>query len=212
MALDPLSIGIGSLSRGFGLGNVNAIVDQTLNDLLQTQVDTSPYMLLGDVSFAVLAYVDGNERRMSADFVEHKLIEGKPRLQWVGDALDELTWRLMLHVAYCDPEAELQKLQQLLASHAAAPLLKANGDYQGTFVVTSCTLTTRWTFDDGTLICLEATVDLKEYVVPPAPVTQNASQAPVAAQQRTATGTMNPPGTVTATPTQRPATAPVTRN
>lgn len=210
----PLSLGsiaLGAATGSFGVGNVLAIADQIANDLLRTQMDTAPYMLLGDVSFLVFPF-KGSETRKRADFVEHKLIEGKPRLQWVGDALDEITWHMAFHVSFCDPEAELQKLEQLLASHAAAPLFSANGDSLGTFVVTSVTRTTRWTLDDGTLLCFEASVDLKEFVVPPAPVTQSATQAPVAAQQRTAGGTLNPPGTVTAAPTPRPADAPVTRN
>lgn len=212
MALDPVSMGYGATSRGFGIGNVVAIVDQARNDAMRSQIDTSPYMLLGDVSFSVLTYVKGSETHKAADYAEHKLFGGKPRLQFVGDALDEITWSLLLHASLCDPEAELQKLEQLLASHAAAPLFTGNGDYKGTFVVTKCTLTTRWTFDDGTLIALEATVDLKEYVMPPVPVQQTASQTPVAAQQSTASGAQNPPGTVTATPTPRPTTAPVCRN
>jgi len=211
MALDLGSIALGAVSSGFGFGNVSAIADQIANDQLQTQMDTAPYMLLGDVSFLVFPF-SGSETRKRADFVEHKLIEGKPRLQWVGDALDEITWRMLFHVSFCSPEAELQKLEQLLASHAAAPLSSANGDSLGTFVVTSITKTTRWTLEDGTLLCFDATVDLKEFVVPPAPVTQTASQSPVAAQQRTASGTLNPPGTVSAAPTPRPADAAVTRN
>ncbi|HEX7684348.1 MAG TPA: phage tail protein [Trinickia sp.] len=212
MAFDPIAMALGSSTRGFGLGNVTAIVDQAMNDLLQSQIDTAPYMLLGDVSFPVLAYVNNDETRKRAEFAEHKLLEGKPRLQWVGDSLDEITWRVLLHASYCDPEAELQKLEQLLASHASAPLFMGNGDYKGTFVLTSCTLTTRWTFDDGTLICLEATVDLKEYVQPPVPTTQTASQKPVAAQQSTPSGAMNPPGTVTAAATPRPTSTSITRN
>ncbi|MBO1856853.1 phage tail protein [Burkholderia cenocepacia] len=211
MAFNLGSIALDAVEGGFGIGNVSAVADQLANDLLQTQIDTAPYMLLGDVSFLVFPF-KGSETRKSADFVEHKLIEGKPRLQWVGDALDEITWHLVFHVSFCSPEAEVQKLEQLLASHAAAPLFSANGESLGVFVVTSITKTTRWTLDDGTLLCLEASVDLKEFVVPPAPVVQSVTQAPVAAQQRTASGTLNPPGTVNTAPTSRPADAPVTRN
>lgn len=211
MAFDPISSALGASFGSLSAISGNAIVNQAIADL-QRLVDTSPYMLLGDVSFSVQAYAQGDETRKHAEFAEHKLIGAKPRLQWVGDGLDEISWRVLFHTSFCNPEAEVQKLESLLASHAAAPLFMANGESRGTFVVTALTLTRRWTLNDGKLLCLEAAVDLKEYVAPPTPVTQSASQAPVAAQQNTATGAMNPPGTVTATATPRPSTAPITRN
>lgn len=47
------------------------------------------FALLGDVQFDLITYFDGFESQFGADFAEHALIEGKPRLQFIGDKLDE---------------------------------------------------------------------------------------------------------------------------
>ena len=69
------------------------------------------FALLGDVQFDLITYFDGFESQFGADYAEHPLIEGKPRLQFVGDKLDEIRIQLAFHLHYCDPEAELAKLK-----------------------------------------------------------------------------------------------------
>lgn len=212
MALSLTAIGAGALQRGFGAGNVRAIAEQYVNDLLRSQYPAYQHALLGDVAFDLITYFSGSETKSAAEFAEHKLIDGKPRLQWVGDKLDEINWSLVFHAGFCDPEAELQKLKKLIAGHVAAPLHYSSGDYKGTFVPTECTVTNRQTMRDGTLVWLEASVSLKEYVQPPVLVEQTPSQQPVAAQTRAADGTRKPPRTVKKAPKARPITSPICRN
>ncbi|MEX3614360.1 MAG: phage tail protein [Burkholderia gladioli] len=164
------------------------------------------------MTFDLITYFEGSETRIAAQFAEHALIEGKPRLQWTGDKLDEVTWTLVFHLGFCDPEKELQKLKKLIAEHQAAPLHYSNGEYKGTFVATDCSATSRQVMRDGTLIWLEASLTLKEFVEPPAPVEQKAAQRPVAAEKRSANGRRKPPRTVKAAAKSRSKSAPVTRN
>ncbi|MEX3690084.1 phage tail protein [Paraburkholderia sp. BR14263] len=210
MAINPFSTVTNAL-QGVVIGST-ASVTQFVNQLLGQVQGGVLYALLGDVQFGLPAYFTGSETRFGAEYAEHKLIDGKPRLQSTGDKLDEITWNVVFHAGFCDPEAELQKLRKLIASHTAAPLHFANGDYKGTFVATDCTVTTRQTMRDGTLVWLEGTVSLKEYVEPPVLVEQTASQTPVAAQTRSGNGITTPPNTVTASATARPSTASATRN
>lgn len=122
------------------------------------------FALLGDVQFDLITYFDGFESQFGTDFAEHALIEGKPRLQFIGDKLDEIRIQLAFHLHYCDPEAELAKLKDALAAHQAMALVLGNGDYKGWFVLTDVQATSKHTDKAGTLIALEASITLREFV------------------------------------------------
>lgn len=122
------------------------------------------FALLGDVQFDLITYFDGFESEFGADFAEHPLIEGKPRLQFIGDKLDEVRIQLAFHQYYCDPEAELVKLTKALGAHQAMALVLGNGDYKGWFVLTSVQATSKHTDKSGTLVALEAGITLREFV------------------------------------------------
>lgn len=122
------------------------------------------FALLGDIQFDLITYFDGFESQFGADYAEHALIEGKPRLQFVGDKLDEIRIQLAFHLHYCDPEAELAKLKKALAAHDAMALVLGNGDYKGWFVLTDVQATSKHTDKAGTLIALEASITLREFV------------------------------------------------
>ncbi|MEX3629044.1 MAG: phage tail protein [Burkholderia sp.] len=187
-------------------------VSQYLQGLASSLGIRLSYALLGDVGFDVVTYPNEWETRYGAEFAEHALIGTKPRLQWTGDRLDEIRWTIVLHAGFCDPEAELLKLQQLIVGHIAAPLHLGNGDYKGTFVPTECTISVRHSFPDGTLVWLEGSLTLREYVAPPALIDATASKTPVAAQSRAGSSVTPPPQTVSASAAARPASAPVIRN
>ena len=122
------------------------------------------FALLGDVQFDLITYFDGFESQFGADFAEHPLIEGKPRLQFIGDKLDEIRIQLAFHLSYCDPEAELIKLKEALAAHQAMALVLGNGDYKGWFVLTEVQAISRHTDQWGALVALEASMTLREFV------------------------------------------------
>ena len=124
------------------------------------------YAVLGDVQFELITYFDGMEAQFSVDYAEHALIGGKPRLQWVGDKLDEFRLDLAFHTSYCDPESELLKLRQTMLAREARQFVLGNGAYKGWFVITDLTATSRQTDKAGGLLALEAAVTLREYVEP----------------------------------------------
>ena len=126
------------------------------------------FAILGEVEFDLITYFDGLETRFGAEYAEHALITRKPRLQFVGDKLDEVKIDLVFHASYCDPEAELVRLRNALASHEALSLVLGNGDYKGRFVITDLTATGRHTDTAGTLLAVEASVDLREFTGDPA--------------------------------------------
>ena len=60
------------------------------------------------------------------------------------------------------------RLRNALASHEALSLVLGNGDYKGRFVITGLTGTARHTDTAGTLLAVEASVDLREFTGDPA--------------------------------------------
>lgn len=141
------------------------------------------YAVLGDVQFELITYFDGLEAQFGVDYAEHALIGRKPRLQWVGDKLDEFRLDLVFHIRFCDPEVELLKLRQALQSRQARQFVLGNGEYKGWFVMTELVATSRHTDKAGGLIALEAKVTLREYVEPQALEARKA-QAKKAAKAR----------------------------
>jgi len=133
------------------------------------------FALLGDIQFNLITYFDGLEGKFGADYAEHARIEGKPRLQFVGDKLDEWSLKLKFHQAYCDPETEVAKLQTAKNAHKSLAFVLANGQYKGRFVVTEVAVTSEQTDRLGSLLSAMVSVTLREAVDPPgAGVTQNA--------------------------------------
>jgi phage protein U len=126
------------------------------------------YAVLGDIQFDLITYFDGFDSTFAAEYAEHSVIEGKPRLQYTGAALDEVRIRMAFHQAFCDPETELARLKDALASHGAMALVLGNGDYKGWFVLTEVSARAEQTNKTGTLVAAEVNVTLREFVGDPA--------------------------------------------
>nr|VFK17439.1 MAG: Phage P2 GpU [Candidatus Kentron sp. LPFa] len=125
------------------------------------------FSILGDIQFELVHYFDGLDGRFGSDYAEHARIEGKPRLQWVGDRLDEWNIELAFHHAYCDPEREIVRLRRAQARHESLSFVLATGEYKGDFVITDCNVTSRATDSIGKLLDAKATLTLKEHVSRP---------------------------------------------
>lgn len=185
----------------FGMGTVAQII----HELTRTRGGVSQHALLGEITFDLITYFEGMEANFSANYAEHALIEGKPRLQWVGDNLDEVSWSLVFHAGFCDPELEMLKLRGAITRHEALPLVFANGDYKGWFVPTDVRVTTRQVMRDGTLIWLEAELTLREYVRPVVLVEETSKQEPVATEKPDPNGQVKKPAqTVNRAPASGP--------
>ena len=164
---------------------VTAVIDTLLQNLTRSRGGVSQHALLGNIPFSLITYFEGIETKFAADYAEHALIEGKPRLQWTGDKLDEISWEIVLHAGFCDPESELLKLRQVVSEHKALPLVFANGDHKGYFVATEVSVTSRQVMRDGGAIWIDARLTLREYVVPSARMEQTQTQPATAAEQPT---------------------------
>ncbi|MCM2494540.1 phage tail protein [Burkholderia glumae] len=122
------------------------------------------FAILGDIEFDLIGYFDGFDATFGTDYAEHALLEGKPRLQRIADKLDEIRIELSFHYRFCDPEAELGKLRAALSAKRAMALVFGNGDYKGWFVLTEVQASSKQTDTSGTVLALEASITLREFV------------------------------------------------
>ena len=121
------------------------------------------YFMLGDVAFEPVDLTDFNESH-SADFAEHTVLKGKPRLQAMGEKLAELSFAIRLHHKIGGVEKRYQALLSAQAKQEAMPLIIGRGKYKGNFVITDISSATLFTDKYGNALAREMTINLREYV------------------------------------------------
>jgi phage protein U len=119
--------------------------------------------VLGDIEFEVAGGLTGLEQRGTADWAEHPRIQGKPRLEWIGEGLDECSLSITLHAWLGDPEARLRALRQAKSQHEPLAFVLGSGDYLGMFVITEVSNAVRRTTGTGQLFASTVQVSLREY-------------------------------------------------
>ncbi|UVK85238.1 phage tail protein [Pseudomonas sichuanensis] len=119
--------------------------------------------ILGDIEFEVLSHPSAQSERTTADYAEHARIQGKPKLEWIGEGLDELSLEISLHVAVGDPEARVRLLKKAKADHAPLPYVLGSGDFRGIYLITGLDVTTRKTDNVGRLFAALVSLTLREY-------------------------------------------------
>ena len=81
------------------------------------------FAALGDIQFEVVGSPEGYESAGAYNFAEQRVIESKPRLQWLGDDLQRLNFELMWHSSFTNPAVQLALLRATAAQHLALPLI-----------------------------------------------------------------------------------------
>lgn len=120
------------------------------------------YAQLGTTIFDGLKGFASFDKSVEASLVEHALIDGKPRLQKTGTALDTIEFSMLLHDEFCVPETEISTLEAACAAGEVLPLLKGTGELVGNFVLRSVRHTVTQTAADGKIIECEVSVSLVE--------------------------------------------------
>lgn len=121
------------------------------------------YAQLGNIIFAGLNGFDSFERVRETDYAEHSLIEGKPRLQRIGEKLETITIALSLHASFCNPQAQINALDHARTNGEILPLLNGSGDYLGNYVIKRVSESAQHLAPDGKLIWVRVSVELSEY-------------------------------------------------
>ena len=123
------------------------------------------FATLGEIPFEVLGSPEGFESSRSYDFAELRVVESKPRLQWVGNDLERLKFELRLHSSFTNPAAKLALLRSTAAAHLALPLVFGNGGFRGFFVIESIAMRSQQLSAHGAPIAITAALALKEWAV-----------------------------------------------
>jgi phage protein U len=123
------------------------------------------YAVLGDILFEILTSPSSFESVRTFNYAEHRIVQDRPRLEWISDALETIVFDLMLHAAFTNPKVQLDALTAAGRDHQARALLFGNGIHRGYFVLTSLTEVQQHCADDGSVIWATVRVELKEYAI-----------------------------------------------
>ncbi len=122
------------------------------------------FAVLGDIQFEVIGSPESYESAAAYDFAEQRVIESKPRVQWVGDELEKLSFELMWHSSFTNPAAQLALLRATAAQHLALPLVFGNGGFRGFFVIESIKMRSQQLSASGAPIAIRVALTLKEWI------------------------------------------------
>ena len=122
------------------------------------------FAVLGDIQFEVVGSPEGYESAAAYDFAEQRVIESKPRMQWVGDDLEKLNFELMWHSSFTNPAVQLARLRATAAQHLALPLVFGNGGFRGFFVIESIKMKSQQLSAGGAPIAIRVALGLKEWI------------------------------------------------
>lgn len=121
------------------------------------------FALLGDILFEALTSPQAMESVSSFDYAEHKVVEDRPRLQWISEGLQLITIDVALHASFTNPTLQLVALKSAAELHSPLPLVLGTGEYRGYFVITSIQITSTQMTMSGALIAVTTRLVLKEW-------------------------------------------------
>jgi hypothetical protein len=131
------------------------------------------FCTLGTLEFDVLSWTS-HTIRYAVEWAQHARISGKPRLEPVAESLMQVSVELAWHAYFSDPAAGLRALLAAQSAKRPLPMVFANGEHKGYFVITEVEDAPRAATHDNGLIANSAKVTLLEYAgepgeLPPAP-------------------------------------------
>ncbi len=120
------------------------------------------YFMLGNIALEPVNLTDFSENH-SADFAEHAVLKGKPKLQAMGEKLTDLSFAIRLHHKIGGVESRYQALLAAKAKQDALALMWGS-KYKGNFVITDISSTTLFTDGKGNALAREMNISLREFV------------------------------------------------
>ena len=123
-----------------------------------------------DIVFEFLSSPETFRAQMEYHYAEHKVVEARPRLQWIAQELQKISLEMVFDVQFLgntilhDPTTAMNRLRAAGEDHQARALIFGNGNMRGYFVIESIEETFVWTADDGSIISSQARVELHEWV------------------------------------------------
>ena len=119
---------------------------------------------LGSIRFELLKTPEGVNQKDRWDYVEHKVLDEKSRLQRMGTSLQELTITLTLSTASgFYPEELLSSIYENARRKTPLPFILGDGTVVGKYVIEEITREWKRTDSRGKLLHVELEIKLKEW-------------------------------------------------
>lgn len=123
------------------------------------------YAQLGTTVFERLFSPDSIRKDVgTANYADIDRVVGKPVTQRIGMALTAMAITLRLNNAWCDPAAEIAKLEASAANGEALALIMGDGSYEGLFVIRELSIDRITDLPNSTIVEAVVSVGLTEYV------------------------------------------------
>lgn len=120
---------------------------------------------IGNIKVEIITIFEEMEGQHGADYPQHDVLDGKPRLQWMGAKLSSYRLKFHLHCGITkSPRAQFEILKNLMDEHQAVPFVTGTGTYLGMYVVTELTDDNLFMSDKGGVIEMSGEMTLLEYV------------------------------------------------
>lgn len=144
------------------------------------------YAMLGDVRFEPLTSFTSLEAEHSANFAKHDVLQGRPRLQAMGNDLTTMRFSLKLHWKLGNPDTAYQGLLDAKEGQQAQALVYGSGRFVGWFVISRLTERTLIQDGEGRTAAREVDIELTEFSGDPnnplpTPAVMQAGQNPLLA-------------------------------
>ena len=75
------------------------------------------FAILGEIIFEVLTSPEAFRSTTDYHYAEHKVIEARPRLQWIATELQKISLELGFHVAFTSPATQMNRLRAAAEDH-----------------------------------------------------------------------------------------------
>jgi phage protein U len=135
------------------------------------------YAQLGSIIFEGRKGFESFVSTKETNYAEHALIDGKPRLQKVGENLEQNTITVVLDASFCNPQSEFDALESSRRSAEVLPFIMGDGRFVGTFVIKGLTLTHARHSATGEMLQAEVSISLLEFASGDRLVSQAAQSA-----------------------------------
>ncbi|MGH7865138.1 MAG: phage tail protein [Candidatus Binataceae bacterium] len=121
------------------------------------------FALLGEIPIRVVGSPDSIESERRYDYAEHRVVEARPRLQWLARGLETIELEIALHRSFTDPSVQVARLRAAAETHRALALVFGSGEFRGYFVIESISARSTQHSATGETIALTVRVRLREW-------------------------------------------------
>jgi len=120
------------------------------------------YAQLGNIRFEGLKGFSTFSKTVAVAYAQHARINGKARLEATGDELDAISFDMLLHANFTDPEADIDQIETACTDREVLKLILGNGNIVGDFVITSIEDVIEFTDPKGNIISATLSISLLE--------------------------------------------------